>query len=214
MIDEILPDKVRVAEAFQDRTDAMLFAEEEAVISRAVAKRRNEFTTVRHCAREALAALGYPPSPILPGERGAPGWPAEVVGSMTHCDGYRAAVVAHSTDLTTIGIDAEPNAALPEGVLDAIARPEELDHLRRLPSTGVHWDRLLFSAKESVYKAWFPVTRTWLDFEGASIDVHPESGTFHARVLVDTPPTASRPLPEFHGRWLATDDLVITAITC
>ncbi|MBB5157970.1 4'-phosphopantetheinyl transferase family protein [Saccharopolyspora phatthalungensis] len=214
MIDEILPDKVRSSEAFHDPAGVMLFPEEAALISKAVAKRRHEFTTVRHCAREALAALGLPPSPILPGERGAPGWPDGIVGSMTHCAGYRAAVVAHHTDLASIGIDAEPNAPLPEGVLDAIARPEEKDRLRRLPGSPhpANWDRLLFSAKESVYKTWFPLTRAWLDFEDASIELHPATATFHARLLVDTPATADRPLREFHGRWLANRDLVITAI--
>ncbi|MEV0699840.1 4'-phosphopantetheinyl transferase superfamily protein [Saccharopolyspora sp. NPDC050389] len=208
MIGAILPGHARFAETFDDRVDIALFPEEEAVISRAVAKRRNEFATVRHCAREALAELGHPPSPILPGERGAPGWPDGVVGSMTHCAGYRAAVVASAADLASIGVDAEPDAPLPDGVLEAIARPEELDLLRRLPP-GPHWDRLLFSAKESVYKTWFPLTRTWLDFAEASIELHPDDGTFRARLLVESP---GPPLREFHGRWLAAGGLVVTAI--
>ncbi|MFI0469938.1 4'-phosphopantetheinyl transferase [Saccharopolyspora sp. 5N102] len=211
MIGEILPGEARFSEAFDDRVDVELFPEEEAVISRAVAKRRTEFATVRHCAREALAALGHPPSPILPGERGAPGWPGGVVGSMTHCAGYRAAVVARAADLASVGVDAEPDAPLPDGVLEAIARPEELDLLRRLPA-GPHWDRLLFSAKESVYKTWFPLTRTWLDFAEASIELHPDGGTFHARLLAESPAAAGPPLREFHGRWLAAGGLVVTAI--
>lgn len=77
---------------------------------------------------------------------------------MTHCDGYGAAALVRLTDLASLGIDAEPDGPLPDGVLESIALPAEVALLRRLGGArpGVHWDRLLFSAKESVYKAWYP----------------------------------------------------------
>lgn len=80
---------------------------------------------------------------------------------MTHCDGYRAAAVARRETIASIGIDAEPHAALPDGVEKLTALPEERMALTRLAVTHphIHWDRLLFSAKESVYKAWFPLIR-------------------------------------------------------
>ncbi|MER7013145.1 4'-phosphopantetheinyl transferase superfamily protein [Saccharopolyspora sp. NPDC000359] len=211
MIDEVLPSDVRSAEAFHDEPGTPLFPEEQALITKAVPKRRNEFTTVRHCARKALAELGHPPVPLLKGERGAPRWPTGITGSMTHCAGYRAAAVARRTDFASIGIDAEPAGALPDGVLDTIARPEELVRIRRLEttSTTVHWDRLLFSAKESVYKAWFPLTHRWLDFDEASIDINPVAGTFHAQLLAPAPEV---PRQEFHGRWSSRNGLLITAI--
>jgi 4'-phosphopantetheinyl transferase EntD len=87
---------VACAESFVDPPEAVLFPEEEAVIARAVPKRRQEFTTARHCARTALATLGAPPAPILPGEMGAPTWPPGYVGTMTHCAGYRAAAIART----------------------------------------------------------------------------------------------------------------------
>jgi len=110
VIEEILPAEVVAVEALADPPGVTLFPEEEAVIAKAVDKRRREFSTVRHCARLALAMLGLPRSPLLPGERGAPQWPVGVVGSMTHCAGYRAAAVARASDMVTIGIDAEPHA--------------------------------------------------------------------------------------------------------
>ncbi|GAA2254038.1 4'-phosphopantetheinyl transferase [Streptomyces ruber] len=213
MIDKILPATVRWSESFTHRTDIGLFPEEQAAVARAVDKRRNEFTTVRACAREALAGIGHPPVPLVPGERGAPGWPAGVVGSMTHCAGYYAAVVARETDVATVGIDAEPHAALPEGVLEAIARPEDLTVLATLPSSaGVAFDRVLFSAKESVYKAWFPVARTFLDFQQATVALAAD-GTFTARVLVPGPDLLGRPLTGFSGRWIVDGGIVATAIT-
>ncbi|ASU85345.1 4'-phosphopantetheinyl transferase [Nocardiopsis gilva YIM 90087] len=214
MIEQLLTPEVVGVEAFDDRADARLFPEEEALLARAVDKRRREFTTVRACARDALAELGFPPAPLLPGERGAPGWPQSAVGSMTHCAGYRAAAVARATDVETIGIDAEPHGALPDGVLETIALPEERVRLKNLAvgDPGVSWDRLLFSAKESVYKAWFPLTRMWLGFEEADIAIDPEQRTFTARLLVDGPVVDGRRLGGFEGRWIVGNGLVVTGI--
>lgn len=217
MIEELLPRGAIAVEAVSDPPDAVLFPEEEALIGRAVPKRRLEFTTVRHCARTALGRLGVPAVPILTGERGAPQWPDGIVGSMTHCAGYRAAVVARSTDLVTLGVDAEPHDALPPDVLDTVTLPQERDRLAQLAATrpDVHWDRLLFSAKEAVYKAWFPLTRRWLDFDEADITFdggRDESGAFDARLLVPGPVVGGVSLPGFAGRWLVRDGLLFTAI--
>ncbi|MFC5754803.1 4'-phosphopantetheinyl transferase family protein [Actinomadura rugatobispora] len=208
MIERILPAGVVTASAYDDPAEAKLLPEEEPAVARAVDKRRREFTTVRWCARRALAGLGLPPVPITRGDKGAPRWPDGVVGSMTHCDGYRAAAVARAADLAALGIDAEPHGPLPDGVLEAVAREEELAMLDGLGRTapGVHWDRLLFSAKESVYKAWFPVTGRWLGFEDASLTFDP-GGTFRAAILVGDSPFAS-----FDGRWAAGGGLAVTAI--
>jgi 4'-phosphopantetheinyl transferase EntD len=206
MLADLVPATVSAVEAFDDDTAAPLFDVEAAVVAKAVGKRRREFATSRACARTAFERLGIPAAPILPGPRGAPIWPAGVVGSMTHCDGYRAAAVALAGDVRTIGIDAEPDQELPDGVLDVIALDSESAMLRKLAAhPEVHWDRLLFSAKESVYKAWFPLTRRWLDFGEARIVIDPDAGMFVASVLVP-------PHFEFVGRWLADRGLVLTAI--
>jgi 4'-phosphopantetheinyl transferase EntD len=209
VIGEILPPAVAVGEAFGDDLEARLFPAEEEVIARAVDKRRREFITGRACARAALARLGLPAAPIPRGERGAPQWPAGVVGSITHCAGYRASAAAWRRDVRTIGLDAEPHAPLPPQVLDTVASAAEQARLAELAAAvpAVHWDRLLFSAKESVYKAWFPVTGQWLGFGDAAIDFGPERGQFSARILLDDPPVAG-----FEGRWLVEDGLLATAI--
>jgi 4'-phosphopantetheinyl transferase EntD len=217
VIEEILPGEVSAVEVYGDLPEAVLFPEEEAVIARAVDKRRREFTAARACARAALARLGQPPVAILPGTRGAPRWPPGIVGSMTHCAGYRAAAVARARDGIAIGLDAEPDVSLPDGVLQAIALDEEHAGLRALralagASPAPCWDRLLFSAKESVYKAWFPLTGRWLGFEEAAITFQPADGTFAARLLVPGPMVDGGQLTGFTGRWLARDGLVLTAI--
>jgi len=209
-----VPAAAAAEEAFSDPPGVALFPEEEAIIAKAVEKRRREFTTARACARVALARLGLPPVPIVPGVRGAPQWPRGVVGSMTHCAGYRACAVARDKDLLAIGLDAEPHDKLPDGVLEAVSSAEERKRLAALAAAvpGTHWDRMLFSAKESVYKAWFPLTQRWLGFEDASVTIDPETGTFTARLLVDGPRFNEVPLAGFTGRWLVDRGLIITAI--
>lgn len=214
MIDEILPDRVISVETREEIEDVALFAQEQAALGQAVEKRRREFTTARACARTALARLGLPAAAIASGERGEPQWPAGVVGSITHCDGYRACAIARAGEIAALGIDAEPHAALPDGLLADIARAEELPRLAQLrrERPEVHWDRLLFSAKESVYKTWFPLAKRWLGFEDATVTIGLAQGTFSARLLVPGPLLGHRPLGELSGRWLVRDGLVLTAI--
>lgn len=214
MLERIVPPRVAVVEAFSDPPDARLFPEEEALMARAAPKRRRQFTTARWCARGALRALGAPSAPILPGARGAPQWPPGIVGSMTHCDGYRAAALAWAGEVVSIGIDAEPHHGLSEGVLRLIARPEERAHLADLSAghPAVCWDLLLFSAKESVFKAWFPLTERWLDFQEAALTIVPADQSFTARLLVDGPVVDGRAVSVFAGRWTVEQGLAVTSV--
>ena len=204
------------SEVYDDPPGLTPLAEEEPLIAKSVAKRRNEFVTARHCARIALGELGIPPAPILKGEKGEPCWPDGVVGSLTHCTGYRGAVVGRSAAVRSVGIDAEPHDVLPDGVLNAISLPAERSELASLP-VGVHWDRILFCAKEATYKAWFPLTKRWLGFEDAHIvfDVDPgaaSAGTFVSKILIDPEALSGPPLTALRGRWSVGRGLVLTAI--
>ncbi len=214
MIEDVLPACVVVMDTQHDCAEEELFPEEKELVVRAVEKRRREFTTARMCARAALRELGFDAVAIPTGERGEPLWPAGVVGSITHCEGYRACALARSSEILTLGIDAEPNAALPDGLLGDIALQPELPMLRRLKAehSSIHWDRLLFSAKESVYKAWFPLAKRWLGFEDAVIAIDLNTATFTARLLVSGPLAAGSVLSGFSGRWMAKDGLIATAI--
>lgn len=221
MIAGILPAWVVSCERTIDVGEDDLFPAELQTLTRSVAKRRAEFSTVRYCARQALAQLGLPPVPILPGERGAPQWPDGVVGSMTHCDGYRAAVLARDSQAVGVGVDAEPHGPLPDGVLGLVSLPEERLRLAELVAAepAVHWDRLLFTVKESVYKVWFPITRQWLDFAGASVEFAPGAtdggsvtGRFTAELQVPGPEVNGAELKRLHGRYLVANGLVISAI--
>jgi len=215
MLPGVLPEVVATAELYDDPSDLAPLPEEEPLIARSVAKRRNEFVTVRYCARQALGELGVAPVPILKGDKGEPCWPDGIVGSLTHCEGFRGAVVGRRAEVRSVGIDAEPHDVLPKGVLGAISLPVERAELVDLPG-GLHWDRILFCAKEATYKAWFPLTHRWLGFEDAHItfevDGSGSAGTFRSKILIDPAAESGPPLTALAGRWTVRGGLALTAI--
>ncbi|SDK17435.1 4'-phosphopantetheinyl transferase EntD (siderophore biosynthesis) [Actinopolyspora mzabensis] len=211
MIERILPEAAVSSEVFGDDPHARLLPEEEQYVARAVERRRREFTLARSCARRALGELGHPDFAVHSGEWREPKWPHGVVGSITHCRGYCAAAVAPTSVVCSLGIDAEIDDALPEGVLRQVTVERERDLLAGLPA-GANWDRLLFSAKESVYKAWFPLTGRWLGFEDAFVRIDPP-GEFHAELVEAPAPSSAGELTGFSGRFRFESGLVITAVT-
>ncbi|MFJ9637724.1 4'-phosphopantetheinyl transferase [Streptomyces sp. NPDC101178] len=220
MIERMLPGDVSCAATREEIVaDGVLFPEEEELIARSVTKRRNDFATARACARRAMRPLGLEPVAVLHGKRGMPLWPDGIVGSITHCDGYRAAALARAADVLSLGVDAEPHAPLPEGVGELVVRPSERERFAEKAGEagGVHWDRLLFSAKESVFKTWYPLTLTELDFDEADLTFHREDdlagggaagGTFTARLLRTDPAVP----PVLDGTWRVEDGIVATAV--
>ncbi|MDR0989796.1 MAG: 4'-phosphopantetheinyl transferase superfamily protein [Propionibacteriaceae bacterium] len=219
LIGRLLPPAVHTAESYGDVVTAPLWPAEQTHIARAVFHRQREFATVRACARQALAQLGRPPSAILPGQRGAPQWPPGISGSMTHTKGYRAAAVAETSLVPSLGIDAEAALPLREGILGHVASADEIAHLAeltdqdRVDRPGLPprpWDRLLFSAKEAVYKTWFPLTERWLGFEDARLRFQP-TGHFTIELLVDTDQT-DVDWGQLDGRWLVDRGLIITTV--
>ncbi len=189
MLAGILPSGVESAEVFGGECDeGELFPEEAALVAGATA-------------------------PIMPGPSGAPRWPPGIVGSMTHCDGYRAAAVGRADTFAAIGIDAEPDEMLPGSVLPRVASESERTALAGLAAVapGFCWDRILFSAKESVFKAWFPATGRRLGFSDAEVELL-ESGSFAAHLLVPGPVVGGRRVATYDGFWAVSRGLVITAV--
>ena len=206
MIADLLPPAVATAESIgsEPASGPRLFPAEQALVRTAGPQRRAEFTAGRACARAALAGLGLPAAPVLAGRAGEPRWPAGVTGSITHCVGYRACAVARTEDVAALGIDAEPDAGLPAGLLESVAGGAERAWIARQAAAGsaVCWDRLLFSAKEAAGKLWYPMTGHWLGFGQVAVFPDP-AGTFYAQVA------GSR----LTGRWLARGGLIVTAVT-
>jgi 4'-phosphopantetheinyl transferase EntD len=217
LLERLLPNVVAWAETREDRLDIELFASERLSLGRAVEKRRREFVTGRACARTALQRLGVPVVAIPSGQHGEPLWPTGVVGSITHCLGYRACAVASSQAAVTLGIDAEPNTPLPDGVLEQVAFGRERERVaERPPLTDgegrVDLPRLLFSAKEAVYKAWFPLAKRWLGFDDVELSIDLANGEFAAELLIPGPVVGGAMLTEFPGRWALQDGVICTTV--
>jgi 4'-phosphopantetheinyl transferase EntD len=146
--------------------DALL-PEEAAAFSLSVAKVRRASGAARTVARQLLTQLGHPACALPKSPSGAPIWPAGIVGSMAHDSRVAVAAVGRSHDFAAIGIDVEPAELLPPDLLDIVATPEERLRLGDDPHRG----RLLFVAKEAVYKAVYPLDLTFLEHHDVQVDL-------------------------------------------
>jgi 4'-phosphopantetheinyl transferase EntD len=211
MLSAILPGEAIVREQFGSHQGALM-EEELAALGRSVKSRRLEFAAGRSCARSALAALGIPAGPILTGAGREPLWPAGIVGSITHCEGYCAAAVAPTNKLVSVGIDAELNQPLPAGILETIATDVEISSLRALPVNDLSWDRLLFSAKESMYKAWYPIMKCWLGFEEACVTIDPVASSFQVSISLTDHPVKPFRDSQIDGRYISRRGYILTSV--
>jgi 4'-phosphopantetheinyl transferase EntD len=145
--------------------------------------RRAEFALGRTCARAALRRLGEPEHPILRGRARAPRWPEGITGSLSHTEGLCIAVVARLRDVRTLGVDVEARAPSHPRSLERIATADERDQLETLARSApeLDWAKLLFSAKEAVYKAQFPLAGIALGFQDVSLRFDP-AGHFTAAI--------------------------------
>jgi len=154
-----------------------------ASVARAVLKRKVDFTIGRHCAKQALTLAGSKSIHVGIQDARAPLWPEHFVGSITHSDGYGAAVVASTADYRGIGIDCETYVK-PSTAADirrmVLTRHDE-DTLRMTALADEVGLTLIFSAKESIFKALYPLTRVFFDFHDVAlttIDIARRSFTF------------------------------------
>lgn len=184
----------------------LLKAELEAVAG-AAQTRIEQFTAGRVCARVALGRFGVASTtPILAGEDRAPIWPPGFVGSISHTDTWCAAAVARSEDLRSIGIDLEPATPLKEALRRRVCTPKERDWLHGLSEPGLT-GKVLFSAKESVYKCQYPITMKFLGFHAVELEIH--DGTFRATFQQEA--GEFQPGDVMSGRYLVEEGLVASA---
>jgi 4'-phosphopantetheinyl transferase EntD len=146
--------------------DALL-GEEAASIASTVVSARRASGAARIVARELLAQLGHPRAPLPKSASGAPVWPAGIAGSLAHDDEVAVAAVGRQRKVGSVGIDVEPAVLLPPDMLELIATPNELGKIADAPLHG----KLLFAAKEAVYKAVYPLERVFLEFRDIKVDL-------------------------------------------
>jgi 4'-phosphopantetheinyl transferase EntD len=208
----LLPDDVGFAGGPIAMEVAPLLLGEHSLIFRAGASRRAEFQAGRTYARRALRSLGIADQPILAAPDRRPLWPCRIVGAISHSSTHCAVAVARSNAYLGLGLDLEPTTPLDPDLIAYISRPEERDRACDLASTLGHRAdpfKLLFSIKESCFKAIYPLTRVWFDFQDATVSLHPTEASFTLRLR--------KPLPRLHanaevsGRWSIVDRHIVTA---
>ncbi len=147
-------------------------------------KRRKDFRLGRAAARKALALTGFPVvTPILRGEHREPLWPVGIVGSIAHCAGYGIAATAWQQDVPAIGIDIQLiEERYTDELIARFADPDEFDWVRSDPALRTERAVRLFSAKESVFKALYPLRRVWFAFDVAHLTPVAGKDAFKASV--------------------------------
>jgi len=114
------------------------------------------------------------------------------------------AAVGREAEFQATGVDAEPDEALPPGVVELIASPGERDWLRTEADSALHWDRILFSTKDSAFKASGRLLGRPLPFSEIEISFDPIEASFEARW------SASTRLSRLRGRFRAARGLIAT----
>ncbi len=143
--------------------------EEDLLSSSMVPARREAFSRGRAAAHAALRAIHFDRGPILSGSGREPLWPDGATGAISHAAGFGVALVAPAEDTDGVGVDLEELRNVPE-LWDHVPRPEERSWLGNLEATEREAAMLaLFSAKESVFKAFFPRIGSYFGFERASL---------------------------------------------
>lgn len=165
-----------------DLPQAHLEPTEECILSpRAVQSRREHFALGRLAARRALQRLNEQKRPIPAGARGEPLWPKGVCGSITHTAGIAMAAVSKTPPGLAIGLDIEKSdRAISAGLGQRICSPAEKEWADRTTEPCALLS--LFSAKEAIFKAFYPIDQVYLDF----LDVHlcwaSQSQSFEAKL--------------------------------
>ncbi len=178
----LFPHGVTGAELVRLEDAGPLFEAERAAVAGAAPARVLEFAAGRHCAREALEALGVDPVAVARREDRQPAWPPGIVGSISHADGYCGAVVARDSTCRGLGFDVEAWGRMRPALWRRIATPAEREWLGAQAGQGERWATLLFSAKEAFYKAQYPLSATFLGFQAARFHAT-EPGRFEIELL-------------------------------
>ncbi len=184
----------------QDLT-ASIFSEEQQELNVMAPKRQSAFSSGRWCARAAQELLGLPPQPVLR-EKRVPKWPQGIHGAITHSKEIAAAAVSLKAH---IGVDIEQLDRLHEGLHRTVfTKPE----MRALQTLGEEGATIMFSAKESGYKAVYPIGQSFIGFQEAEITLNEDDCTFSIDYLGDHPPNEA--LNDGIGYWRVHQDHVLT----
>lgn len=174
--------------------------------------RQQEFIAGRFCAVQAAKQIGHELSKLPVASTREPVWPDGLKGSITHSKQLAIGCVSLSENLESIGIDAEEmiKPGLRKDIEKTIANDVELFLLEKtLPEMGL---TILFSAKESLYKALFPLVRTFIDFKEVVLtELDSEKMTFVLELKTSNPKLVSH-LGTYHGSYKIMGETIVTVV--
>jgi 4'-phosphopantetheinyl transferase EntD len=212
VIRELFPEAVVTVELEASRCAGALLPEEEAQIRGVGEKRRREFRAGRLCARAALARLGIEGHALVSDEQRVPRWPPGVVGSLSHSGAWCGVAVARRETAVGLGLDVEIGGPLGARLASRVCTADEIARFAALPILeGADWPKLCFSAKEAVYKSYYPLTRHALGFRDVELEFDPAGQRFVATLIrSDAPSAAGR--RSFPGRFAVGAGRVCTGV--
>lgn len=191
--------------------DELLIPERESVQG-AVEKRQREYATGRVLARELLARLGIEDFPLVNDADRVPIWPTGIIGSISHCPQACVVVIAPASDaLRSLSVDVEVDEPLEAELWSTIATDQETRWIEA--QSRSEWGRLmklLFSAKEAIYKCQFPITRRPLEFRDVSLQLDPKAGTYRADIRPESG-NMHTTATTITGRLRRSEGLILTA---
>lgn len=204
----LFPDFVCAAEAPFFATIDDLLPPERKLIERAVDGRQREFATGRVLSRTLLAELGHARFALLRDADRVPIWPDSVCGSITHTAEHCVVALASSQQVLGIGLDIEPDEPTTPGIDRRVCGSAELVWLDAAEDSAERGRRcrLVFSAKEAVYKAFFPRIRKFWGFHDVAIEFDLAASRFEARL----PAGAGR--NKIEGRFARRAGFILTAV--
>ncbi len=177
---------------------------------RATSQRRREYSAGRVCARRALGYFGHEQAPLPRDADRVPIWPHGIVGSLSHCTDLCVAAVARAQVFHGIGIDVECAGELGCDLNDMICTNDEMAFARVTPAPRASgWSKVIFSAKESVYKCLYPAHRIPFDFLDVRLSIDPERGTFRAKIVFEGSQVGPR--QGISGRFHCTSSHILTS---
>lgn len=159
------------SEAYRDALFDEFGVATPVIIMAAVEKRRSEFLAGRFCARQALAALGVDAETVPIGVDRAPQWPLGVRASISHTAGSAICIATSDPAVAGVGVDVESmlSPATAADVRDSVVNADE-QALIEASFTDVDLGlTLVFSAKESIYKALYPQVGRFFGFEAVRL---------------------------------------------
>lgn len=183
-------------------------------LERAVDKRKSEFLAGRFCAKQALAALDVHNFAVVAGKNRCPQWPGGIKGAITHSNSKALVAVTNRSDVLGIGIDIENimTESTMNNVKSAIVHGDENAFLSGGDFTAAEATSLIFSIKESFFKAAYPSTGRYFDFDAVTITkLDRNTGQFTLTVNEDLNPQV-RPGMSYCGRFVFIEAQVLSLL--